>query len=94
LHAAGVDVIWAPVSPVVSDGAVAARHKIAVEDPFRGRVRRLLILYLVVYYILVAGALATMWRSGILGHLDRAWTIMAVVVAVALGAILAVLSRE
>jgi hypothetical protein len=51
-------------------------------------------LYLVVYYILVAGALATMWRSGILGHLDRAWTIMAVVVAVALGAILAVLSRE
>lgn len=56
-------------------------------------VRRSLTVYLVLYYALVAGAAATIWRSGLAAHLDRGWTIVAVVVALALGGILALLSR-
>jgi hypothetical protein len=60
----------------------------------RSLLRRALIVYLAVYFALVAGAVATLWRSGLVMHLDRTWTIAAILFAVALGGLLAVLSRE
>jgi hypothetical protein len=56
--------------------------------------RRVLILYLVVYYVVLAGAVVTVWRSGLITHLDRAWTLVAIAFAVALGALLMVVSRK
>jgi hypothetical protein len=57
-------------------------------------VRRALIIYLVLYYALIAGALVTAWRSGLLAHFDRAWTIVVIAVALILGVLLAALSRR
>ena len=56
--------------------------------------RRALIAYLLLYSVVVAGAVVTVWRSGLIAHLDRAWTFLTIVMAVILGAILAVLTRE
>ena len=56
--------------------------------------RRALILYLALYYLLIAGAAATLWRSGLIVHLDRAWTYSIIAFAMALGALLALLSRR
>jgi hypothetical protein len=56
--------------------------------------RRVVTIYLVVYYALIAGAAATVWRSGLTAHLDRAWTLGGLVVACALGGLLAALSRR
>lgn len=55
---------------------------------------RAVTIYLVVYYLLIAGAAATAWRSGLTAHLDRARTVGALVVACALGGLLALLSRR
>jgi hypothetical protein len=49
--------------------------------------------FLIAYYLLVAGAVATLWRSGLVEHLDRGWTLAAIVTALALGGLLARLSR-
>jgi hypothetical protein len=57
-------------------------------------VRRALIIYLAVYFALVAGAVTTMWRSGLVMHFDRTWTIVAILFAVTLGGLLAALSRK
>jgi hypothetical protein len=57
-------------------------------------VRRLLIVYLVVYYLLVAGAVATLWRSGVIAHLQTGWTYSLIALALALGALLWVTSRK
>ena len=56
--------------------------------------RRALIIYLVVYYVLVAGAVATLWRSGLIAHLDRGWTYAVIALAVASGGLLWALSRK
>ena len=56
--------------------------------------RRVLIVYLVVYYLLVAGAVATLWRSGVINHLHAGWTYSLIVLALALGALLWVTSRK
>jgi len=56
--------------------------------------RHALIAYLVLYYVLIAGAVATLWRSGLIEHLDRGWTLAAVACAVILGILLAWLSRR
>lgn len=50
--------------------------------------RRALIIYLAVYYLLVTGAVVTLWRSGLIAHLHRGWTYSAIAVAVALGVVL------
>jgi hypothetical protein len=57
-------------------------------------VQRALIVYLVVYYLLVAGAVATLWRSGLISHLHRGWTYSLIALALALGAALWVTSRK
>lgn len=56
--------------------------------------RRLLIVYLVVYYLLVAGAVATLWRSGVIDHLHAGWTYSLIALALALGAVLWITSRK
>jgi hypothetical protein len=63
-------------------------------DARRRFVRRLLTVYLVAYYLVIAGAVMTTWRSGLITHFDRTWTVLAVTVSVALGALLAALSRR
>jgi hypothetical protein len=55
---------------------------------------RLLIIYLVAYYALIAGAVLTVWRSGLVSDLGRNGTVLGITVAVALGALLAALSRK
>jgi hypothetical protein len=50
--------------------------------------------YLVVYYVVIAGAAITIWRSGLIAHFGRTWTVLAITFSVALGALLAVLSRK
>jgi hypothetical protein len=57
-------------------------------------VRRVLIVYLVVYYLLVAGAVATLWHSGVINHLHAGWTYSLLALAVALGALLWITSRK
>jgi hypothetical protein len=57
-------------------------------------VRRALTIYLVLYYLLVAGAVVTLWRSGLIAHLHRGWTYSVIAFAAALGVLLSVLSRE
>ena len=56
--------------------------------------RAALKIYLIVYFTLVAGAAATLWRSGLIEHLPRGWTLLTIVGALALGVLLAALSRE
>ena len=56
--------------------------------------RRVLIVYLVIYYLLVAGAVATLWRSGLIDHLHAGWTYSLIALALALGALLWVTSRK
>ena len=49
---------------------------------------RALIVYLVVYYLLIAGAVVTLWRSGLITHLHRGWTYASIAVGIAFGALL------
>ena len=55
--------------------------------------RLLLIIYLSVYYLLVAAAVVTLWRSGLIDHLPRGRTYVAIAIAIALGVVLALTSR-
>ena len=56
--------------------------------------RRVLIVYLVVYYLLVAGAVVTLWRADVIHHLHAGWTYSLIALAFALGALLWVASRK
>jgi hypothetical protein len=53
---------------------------------------RLIDLYLLVYYGLIAGALYTLYVSGVLVRLSLRWTVWGAVVAVGLGVLLRLLS--
>jgi uncharacterized membrane protein len=55
-------------------------------------VRRVLIVYLVAYYLVVAGAVLTLWRSGLMTELPRGWTYSTIAIAAALGVLLWVTS--
>jgi hypothetical protein len=57
-------------------------------------VRRFLTIYLVLYYLLIALAVATLWRSGLIDQLPRGWTVSSIACAVLLGILLALLSRR
>jgi hypothetical protein len=64
-------------------------------DPSGDRaMRRVLIVYLVVYYLLVAGAVATLWRSGVIDRLHAGWTYSLIALALTLGALLWITSRQ
>ena len=51
-------------------------------------------IYLALYYLLVAAAAVTLWRSSVITHLHRGWTYSAIAVAVALGVLLWATSRD
>ena len=46
-------------------------------------------LYLVAYVSLVAGALVALWRAGALAHVPAVWTVLALIAALGLGALVA-----
>jgi hypothetical protein len=47
-------------------------------------------LYLLGYIVLVLGVLAGLWKSGVLASIGVAWTLIALVVAIGLGIMIAV----
>ena len=53
---------------------------------------RFLKLYLVGYFILLFGAALALWQSGILDEIPPVWMVIAAVIAVGLGIMLAVAS--
>jgi hypothetical protein len=57
-------------------------------------VRVALVVYLAAYYVLLALAVVTLWQSGLIDELHQGWTLVAIAVALALGAVLAVASRD
>ena len=49
-------------------------------------------LYLVGYFILIIGAVAALWQSGVLNRIPGVWIAIGAIVAVGLGIMLAVSS--
>ena len=49
-------------------------------------------LYLIGYFVLLAGAVLALWQSGILKQISTAWLLIGLVIAVGLGIVLAVSS--
>ena len=49
-------------------------------------------LYLIGYFILLAGAVLALWQSGILKQISALWLLIGLVIAVGLGFVLAVSS--
>jgi energy-converting hydrogenase Eha subunit G len=55
---------------------------------------RLVTIYLVGYFILLAGATWALWQSGMLQEIPDSWLALGAALAVALGILLAVASRS
>jgi hypothetical protein len=53
---------------------------------------RFLKLYLVGYFVLLAGALLAFWQSGVLDEIPPIWIAIGMIIAVGLGIMLAVVS--
>jgi hypothetical protein len=51
-------------------------------------------LYLIGYFILLAGAVAALWYGGILQQLSAGWIVIGLVIAVGLGLMLAVIGGK
>ncbi len=49
-------------------------------------------VYLVIYFTLVGAALVALWQADVLSRLPAGWVVLALVVAVGLGALLALVS--
>jgi hypothetical protein len=49
-------------------------------------------MYLIGYVILIGGLLAALWKIGVLASIGTAWTLIAVVIAIGIGIMLAVAS--
>jgi len=49
---------------------------------------RFINMYLVGYFILLAGALAALWYGGVLRHVSPVWVVIGLVIAVGLGVML------
>ena len=50
--------------------------------------RHILTVYLILYFVVIATAAATLWRSGLIEHLDRGWTLSVIAGGVMLGVLL------
>lgn len=48
--------------------------------------------YLIGYVILISGLLAALWKMGVLASIGAAWSVIAVVIAIGIGIMLAVSS--
>ena len=55
---------------------------------------RFINMYLVGYFILLAGALAALWYGGVLRHVSPVWIVIGLVIAVGLGIMLSVSSGK
>ena len=55
---------------------------------------RFLIAYLILYFASVVGAIVTVWRSGLVDEIGRPTVYTAIAIALALGALLALVSRK
>ena len=55
---------------------------------------RFINMYLVGYFILLAGALAALWYGGVLRHVSPVWVVIGLVIAVGLGIMLSVSSGK
>jgi hypothetical protein len=55
---------------------------------------RVVHVYLAVYFLLLAGAVATLWRAGVLARLPAGGVVLTVGVSLALGVLLAIVSRR
>ncbi len=55
---------------------------------------RLLYLYLVAYFALVAGAVLALWQAGVLGQLPTEVVVIGLLVAIGLGIVLALASTR
>jgi hypothetical protein len=53
---------------------------------------RFLTIYLIGYFVLLAGAGLALWQSGILNHIPGVWLAIATLIAIGLGIMLAVVS--
>ncbi|HWP99843.1 MAG TPA: hypothetical protein VNK92_05185 [Vicinamibacterales bacterium] len=51
---------------------------------------RPLTTYLLIYFVLLVVALATLWATGVLGSLPVSWTLLAILVAFGLGVLAAI----
>ena len=51
---------------------------------------RFINMYLVGYFVLLAGALAALWYGGVLRHVSPVWVVIGLVIAVGLGVMLSV----
>jgi hypothetical protein len=51
---------------------------------------RFINMYLVGYFILLAGAVAALWYGGVLSHVSPVWVVIGLVIAVGLGIMLSV----
>jgi hypothetical protein len=51
-------------------------------------------LYLLGYFVLIAGALFALWQADILGRISLVWIAIGLIVAVGLGILLAVTSTR
>jgi len=51
---------------------------------------RFINMYLVGYFVLLAGALAALWYGGVLRHVSPVWVVIGLVIAVGLGIMLSV----
>jgi hypothetical protein len=47
-------------------------------------------IYLVSYFVLIAAALVALWSGGALGQVPSGWTVLALVIAIGFGVLLAV----
>ena len=55
---------------------------------------RFIHLYLIGYFVLIAGALLALWHAGILAHVGALWIAIGILIALGLGLILAVTSAK
>ena len=56
--------------------------------------RTLFRVYLTAYFLLIATAALTLWRTGVLARIDRIHVVAAAIVAVGLGLLLAAVSHD
>ena len=49
-------------------------------------------VYIVGYFVLIAGALVALWKGGVLAHIPLVWLAIGLIIAVGLGIVLAVTS--
>jgi len=55
---------------------------------------RLIRIYLIGYFVLVLGAVAALWQSGVLSQLSPLWVAIGLLLAIGLGVVLAVTSTR